>query len=484
MTRDALPWTRRLNKVSKKDSRDPGSAAVTGAPTNLTLANPPGPKGIEAVFRCLSRQRDPLRELGEMALKYGDIVHMQLGRRHDYLVNHPDYIKAILCAPQCEMARSTPPGLKRLVGGGLLTGQGEYHRRRKRMLAPAFHRELIRQWSSTVVAHCVPLRDRWCEGEEVEVEYEMVRLSLGIVLQALLSVDLEEQTDEIARAMNTLIQMMHCRTLPVIDDLLDKVALGRIRRFNENRDRFDAIIYRMIDERRDTRSQAKDLLSALLEVRDEENGSVGLTDQEIRDEIVTMLVAGHETTAHALTWTWYLLSQHPEVEQKLHGELDAKLRGRLPVVDDLESLSYTRMVFTEAIRLYPPIWIVARRNPNSWSLGDYIFPPGSFIFISQYLMQRDPRFFPDPERFDPMRWTPEAVAQRPKYTYFPFGGGPRQCIGEGFGWIVGLLVLAIIGQRWRLGLAPGQRIGLEPLITLRPKYGMRMIVKQHSNQTQ
>lgn len=484
MTRDVLPWTRRRKKVSKKDSRDPPGAAVPGAPTNLTLADPPGPKGIEAAVRCLSRQRDPLRELGEMALKYGDIVHMQLGRRHDYLVNHPDHIKAILCAPQCEMARSSPPALKRLLGTGLLTSQGNYHRRHKRMLAPAFHRELVRQWGSTIITQSVRLRNRWHDCQEVEVESEMLRLTLGIVLKALISAELQEETDEIARAANTLIQMMHCRTLPVVDDLLDKVALGRIRRFNDARDRFDAVVYRVIHGRRATSSPEIDLLSALLMVHDEATGSADLTDQEIRDEVVTMLLAGHETTAHALTWTWYLLSQHPEVEQKLQSELDAVLQGRSPTIDDLDSLTYSRMVFSEVMRLYPPVWIVARRNPSAWSLGKYTCPPGSFIFASQYLIQRDSRFFPEPDRFDPWRWAPETVAQRPKYCYFPFGGGPRQCIGEGFAWVIGLLVLATIAQRFRFTLAPGQQIGLEPLITLRPKYGMRMIVKQHSSQTQ
>lgn len=418
-----------------------------------------------------------------MARKYGDIVHMQLGRRHDYLINDLDHIRAILCAPQSEMARSTPPGLKRLVGTGLLTSQGDYHRRHKRMLAPAFHKELVRQSGSTIVAQCVQLRDCWCEGQELDVEYEMLRLTLRIVLKALLSVNLEERTDEITRAANTLIEMIHCRTLPVIDDLLDKVALGRIRRFNDARDQFDAIVYRMIRERRETSSPAKDLLSALLQVRDEETGSGALTDAEIRDEVVTMLIAGHETTAHALTWTWYLLSQHPEAEDKLFAELDAVLQGRLPAVDDLESLPYNRMVFSEALRLYPPVWIVARRNQKTWSYGNSAFPPGSFIFISPYLVQRDPRFFPDPERFDPGRWTAEAVAQRLKYSYFPFGGGPRQCIGEGFAWMIGLLVLAAVGQQWRFVLAPGQRIGLEPLITLRPKYGMRMIAKKRTQPT-
>jgi cytochrome P450 len=376
------------------------------------------------------------------------------------------------------MARSTPPGLKRLLGSGLLTSQGDYHRHHRRILAPTFHKELVRQWSTTIIRYCVRLRDSWCDGREIDIEHEMQRLTLAIVLQGLLSVDLEERTNEIARAANTLIEMIHCRTLPIIDDLLDKIALGRIRQFNNAWAQFDAMVYRMIRERRVAPSPAQDLLSNLLQVRDEETGSNALTDEEIRDEIVTMLVAGYETTAHALTWTWYLLSQHPESEQKLCAELDVMLQGRLPAVDDLESLPYHRMVLSEALRLYPPVWIVARRNPNAWSLENDTFPAGSFIFVSQYLMQRDPRFFSDPERFDPERWTPEVAAQRPKYSYFPFGGGPRQCIGEGLARLISLLVTATIGQRWRLALAPHQKIELEPLITLRPKYGIRMIIKR------
>ena len=476
MAGNRVAWTRRFtNFLTRKDSSRSGEHVIPVVPGTL---HPPGPKGISVLTCCLSRQRDPLIELRKLAQRYGDIVHMQLGRRHDYLVNHPDYIKAILCAPQSEMARSTPPGLKRLLGRGLLTNQGDYHKRHKRMLAPTFHKELVRRWGSTITNYSDRMCDRWDDDQELDIEFEMSRLTLAIVVKALLSVDLEERTDEIAKATNTLIEMIHCRTLPLVDDLLDKIALGRIRRFDDARQQFDSIVYRMIRERRESTASAQDLLSALLQVRDEETGSSGLSDEEIRDEVVTMLVAGHETTAHALTWTWYLLSQHPESERRLHAELDAVLQGRSPTVDDLESMPYNRMVLSEAMRLYPPVWIVARRNPNAWSLSNYTFPPGSFVFISQYLMHRDPRFFTDPDRFDPDRWTPQAMAQRPKYSYFPFGGGPRQCIGEGLAWVIGLLVLATIGRRRQFALGSRQKIDLEPLITLRPKYGMRMLTQR------
>jgi cytochrome P450 len=455
----------------------PQNAIPTAAAAKSGDFYPPGPKGLSVLAHCLSRQRNPLADLYKAASRYGDIVHMQLGRRHDYLINHPDYIKAVLCAPQNEMCRSAPPVLKRMLGSGLLTSQGDYHRRHKRMLAPTLHKEMVRQWSSVISTYCERLQQAWRHGIEVDIEREMLRLTLGIVLKTLVSAELEQGTDQMAKAANTLIEMTDFRKLPVIDDLLDKIAVGRIRRFKEAKDQFDTILYRMIHQRRTDTSQINDLLCVLLWVRDED-GCTALTDEEVRDEALSMLIAGHETTAHALTWTWYLLSQHPEVEQKLHSELDAVISGGLPRTGDLESLSYTRMVFSEAMRLYPPLWIIARRNPKAWSLGNYTIPPGSFIYMSQYLMHRDARFFCDPDRFDPERWRPEMAARRPKYSYFPFGGGPRQCIGEGFAWTVGLLVLSAIAQRWRLVLSFVQRIGLEPLLTLRPKYGMRMILEK------
>src|SRR5581483_5627846 len=244
-------------------------------------------------------------------------------------------------------------------------------------------------------------------------------------------------------------------------------------RFRKAKARLDATIYRMIEARRVGSKDEGDLLSMLLLAQDEE-GSGSMTDQQLRDAAMTIFLAGHETTANALTWSWLLLSQHPDVEAKLHAEVDEVLGGKLPTVEDLPKLVYTEKVLAESMRLYPPAWMVGYRAINDYAVGDYFLPAGSVILMSQYLMHHDPRYFPDPFRFDPERWTPEAKAARPKFSYFPFGGGPRVCIGEPFAWMEGILLIATFAQRWRLTLAPGYPVVLQPLITLRPKYGIRM----------
>ena len=304
----------------------------------------------------------------------------------------------------------------------------------------------------------------------------MIQLTLRITIQALLGT--RARARQVIEAWTKVIQLIHCRTLPFIGDLVDKLSIGRIRRFNRARRQLDLFAYGLINEARAAPIAGNGFLSILLRASDENDHCARLTNQEVRDEILTSLFAGFETTAHALTWTWYVLSQHPHEERKFHAELDTVLRGRLPDVADLESLPYTRMILSESMRLYPPVWLIARRNPNTFTVAGYSMPPGSHIFMSQYLMHRDPRFFADPERFDPERWTPEAIAKRPECSYFPFGGGPRQCIGEGLAWIIGVLVLAVIGRRWQPKLSPGHKVELEPLISLRPKYGMRMVPKQ------
>ena len=202
-----------------------------------------------------------------------------------------------------------------------------------------------------------------------------------------------------------------------------------------------------------------------------------MSDEQLRDEVMTLFLAGHETTANALAWTWYLLSQNPEVEAKLHAELDAVLAGNLPTVDDVQKLTYTEKVLTESMRLFPPVWVMGRRAVSSYKAGGFYVPAGSIVLLSQYVIHHDERHYADPEKFDPERWTPEARAARPKYSYFPFGGGPRLCIGEQFAWMEGILLIATLAQKWKLRLVPGHPVAPQPLITLRPKHGMRMTLE-------
>jgi cytochrome P450 len=248
-----------------------------------------------------------------------------------------------------------------------------------------------------------------------------------------------------------------------------------LRRSRLARVRLDAMMYRMIAERRSTARDRGDLLSMLLLAQDEDDGSV-MTDRQVRDEAMTIFLAGHETTANALTWTWYLLSQSPDVEARLHAEVAQVLKGRLPTVADIQSLPLVDRVVTESMRLYPPAWIVGRRALEPYPIGEYVAPARSILLMSQWVMHRDPRWFPDPERFDPDRWTPAFKEALPKFAYFPFGGGPRQCIGEGFAWMELVLVVATLAQRWRLLLVPGHPVAPQPLVTLRTKHGMRMTI--------
>jgi cytochrome P450 len=261
-------------------------------------------------------------------------------------------------------------------------------------------------------------------------------------------------------------------------EYLDKLPLPQTRRFHRARERLDATVYRMIEERRRSSHDRGDLLSMLLLAQDEEGDTGRMTDEQVRDEALTIFLAGHETTANALTWTWYLLSEHKDVETKLHQEIDAVLGLRLPTTDDVPRLRYTEMVLAESMRLYPPAWALGRLARADYEVGGYVVPAGALVLLSQYVAHRDPRYFPDPTRFDPERWTPEARESRPQYSYFPFGGGPRRCIGEGFAWMEGILLIATIAQRFSLRLVPNHPVELRPVITLRPKHGMRMTLSK------
>jgi cytochrome P450 len=304
-----------------------------------------------------------------------------------------------------------------------------------------------------------------------------MRLTLAIVGKTLFDTDVESEADEIGAALTAVMELFDFLLLP-FSELLEKLPLPHVRRFQKARARLDETIYRIIEERRRSNEDRGDLLSMLLSARDEEGDGGQMNDEQVRDEVMTLFLAGHETTANLMTWTWYLLSQHADVEARLHEELDAVLEGRQPTVEDVPRLRYTEMVVAESMRLYPPAWAIGRLALKDHEVGGYTIPAKALVLLSPYVTHRDERYFPDPTRFDPERWTPEARESRPQFAYFPFGGGTRRCIGEGFAWMEGILLLASLARNWRMRLVPGHRVETLPVITLRPKHGMRMTVEK------
>ena len=436
---------------------------------------PPGPKGALPGLQFLSFTRDPLGFLSNVAREHGDVVYFGGVTEELYLLNHPDYIKDVLVTHNTSFMKGR--GLqraKRLLGEGLLTSEPPLHRRQRRLAQPAFHKQRINAYASLMVDYTSRLeRERWEDGRTLDVAQEMMHLALTIVGKTLFGTETEAEAEEVRAALSASMASF-ARFMMPFAEFLSRLPLPANRRFTESRARLDRIIYRIIEERRASGEDRGDLLSMLLKAQDDEGDGTGMTDEQLRDEAMTIFLAGHETTANALAWTWYLLSQHPEVEAKLHAELDEVLKGRPPTAEDLPRLRYTEMVVAESMRLYPPAWILGRRALEDYEVGGYVIPRDALVILSPYVMQRDPRFFPDPERFDPERFTPEAKSARPQFSYFPFGGGPRRCIGEGFAWMEGVLVVATLAQKWRLRLAHGQSVKPQPGVTLRPRHGVRM----------
>jgi cytochrome P450 len=440
-------------------------------------ARPPGPKNLPILGNLYAFRSNPLVFLTNAAREYGDLVYFRVAHQHMYLVNHPDYVREILVANQGNFIKSR--GLKRaklLLGEGLLTSEGQHHLRQRRLVQPAFHRERLAGYAAAMSECAVRRRDRWQPGSTLDLSTEMPHLTLSIVARTLFSADVQSEASQIGASMTTVLELFRLLLLP-FSEYLDKLPLPYVRRFKKARARMDATIYGLIRERRKSGEDTGDLLSMLLLAQDEDDRTVRMSDEQVRDEALTLFLAGHETTANALTWTWYLLSQHPEVERRLHSEIDDVLQGRAPELADVPRLRYAEMILAEALRLYPPAWAIGRMATGPFELGGVEIPAKSICILSPYLVQRDPRWFPNPENFDPERWTPEARDSRPKFSYFPFGGGARVCIGERFAWMEGVIVMAAIAQKWRLRLVPDQSVEPLPLITLRVKGGLRMFAE-------
>jgi cytochrome P450 len=446
------------------------AASVKGRPA-------PGPRGHMLLGSIPDFRRDIIQAFMDGWRQYGDIVKFRVAGPN-YLLVHPDHIKYLLLEnhrnyPHAEFQNAN---WRTIVGEGLVVSDGDFWLRQRRLMQPAFHRQRIISFVKLMTDTIAEMLDRW-QGhadrrEAIDMRSEMMQLTLNILARAMFSADVSPEAAAIGQAVSEELEYANGRLLSPIN-LPERFPTPANRRFLEAKGSMDRIVYRLIAERRNSKEDHGDLLSMLLNARDEETGE-SMNDQQLRDEVTMMFIAGHESTALALTWTWYLLAMHPHTRNRLREEVVEVLGDRTPMVEDLEKLRYTEMVLDEAMRLYPPFWAVLRQPRVADEIGGYHIPAGANVFISPYVTHRHPEFWENPEGFDPERFTPERSEGRHRYAYFAFGGGPRKCIGETFARIEMQLGVAMAAQRFRVDLVPGQEIALRPGLSLRPRHGMMM----------
>lgn len=445
-----------------------------------TLQRPPGPQ-TSTLTRLLTEvlpfvepeETDFRKIIVDISREYGDVAYWRFWPYDIYLISHPDLIHEVLVTRARSFHKSPfyKSILGKFMGNGLLVSDGEFWKRQRRLTQPAFHHKRIEAYATVMVDYTLAMLNRWQENTTYDIEHEMMSLTLAIVAKTLFDADISGAEDDVADAL-TVLQQVSTEQGGALLPVPDWLPTPANRKRKAAVAALDRIVMRFISERRISGQDTGDLLSMLLAAT-EEDGS-GMTDKQVRDEAVTLFLAGHETTANALNWTWYLLAQHPAVEAALHAELDAVLSGRPPTFADLPALPYTHQIIKEAMRLYPPAWQFGRQAIEDVQIGDWHVPSGTLVFITPFVVHRDARWFPEPDAFKPERWTPEFEQALPRYAYIPFGGGPRICIGNSFAMMEAPLLLATIAQRYRLTLEPGQTIEPEALITLRPRYGIRM----------
>jgi cytochrome P450 len=436
---------------------------------------PPGPRSLFfGVGQHLASQRDPLGFMERAVRRYGDVVHFKIGRRHVYLLNHPEHVRDVLLTHYANFLKGRGiPRRDNFLGEGLVTSEGSFHRRQRQLTQPAFTHARLDAYGALMTKLAAEISGGWRAGVPLDALEAMRHITLPIASQTLFGTRVETEHDLIIDAFRTGLRHFHSFK-PAAVRAHERLSVLHRRKVRRARHDLESLVTRIIAERRQEGGDHGDLLSLLLSRPGEEGERLG-DDRQIRDEAVTLFIAGFENVATALTWTWYLLAQHPEVEAKLGRELDEVLAGRAPAAADFPRLAYTRMVFEEAMRVYPPVPRLVRTALRDYRVGGYTVPAGSLVVVSQYLMHRDPRYFPDPLRFDPERWTPEARRERPAYTFFPFGGGSRRCIGEGFAYMEGVLVLATLASRWRLRLASREPVGAVATHFLHPKRALLLI---------
>lgn len=460
------------------------AGAATGAPRrerrHRGRALPPGPSEPPIVGQSLRYVRDTLGLMREGAA-HGDIATLSVRPSLVYQITHPDLIHELFVRRHRVTGRGQEiETLRYLMGNSLVTSDGEEHRRQRRMLQPQFHRSRIAGFAASMAASARRRAEGWSDGARLDVNEEMTALTLEIVVKTLFGIDLPPDVREAGEAIEVANRYVTARSHQprTLRRLAHRLPTPRTLRFRRALASLDRMAYGLIEARRaDAGGDRSDLLSMLLDAQDPDTGE-GIGDDEVRDQTVTFFASGHETTGAALTWTWYLLAAHPEAERRFHAELDAVLGDRLPAIGDLPNLPYLERVVTESMRLYPPIWTLSRWAFEPFELGGYEVPAGALILCPQLLVHRDARWYEEPLAFRPERWTPRFRAALPRFAYYPFGGGARICIGDQFALTEAKLVLAAVGQRWRLRYGGEGEPGLAPLVSLRPRGGMPMTAER------
>ena len=441
--------------------------------STATVERPPGPKGGYFSGSTTEFRRDQLGFYASCAREYGDVVATRMGPYRVLLLYHPDAIDELLVARNRDFIKS--PGvrlLRPLLGDGLLLSENETWLRQRRLIQPAFHRQRVASYGDVMTGLAERYVGGWKPGDTIDVHAEMMALTQAIVAKALFDADVSDEANDAIQAAKVLAEDFGARLksfrlipywVPTPRNLRSRRAVRRL----------DAVVHRIIAARQRSQEDRGDLLSMLVHAQDADDGT-RMTAQQLRDEVMTIFMAGHETTAVALSWTWYLLAQHPDVDARLAAELRDVLGRRAATVADLPRLKYVEMVVTEAMRLYPPAYGLGRQAARATEIAGHPIAAGDIVIVPTWVVHRDPRWFDDPEAFRPERWEGNLAQRLPRYAYFPFGGGPRQCIGNGFAMMEAILVVAAIAQRFQLSLVPGQRITPAPYVTVRPEPGIRV----------
>jgi cytochrome P450 len=440
------------------------------------MLTPPGPKGSSILGVMPEFNRDTLAFITRCR-EYGDVVRARFFYVTCYFLYNPDDIEYVLSTNARNFIKSMSVRsnfFHRLIGNGLLTSEGDFWRRQRRLAQPAFHRQRISAYGNTMVEYAERMISSWKTGETRDAHRDMMRLTLEIVAKTLFNADVSGDADRVGTILSEIVKPFASQaTLKWILD--NRLPTPAHRRFHGLAKQIDEIVYRIIEERRRSGRDEGDLLSMLLQAQDEDGSQ--MTDQQLRDEVITLFLAGHETTALTLSWAWYLLALNPEAESRFHEELETVLRGHAPRFSDLPQLKYTETIAKESMRLYPPAYGVGREAIEECEIGGFRVPAKTQIFAFQWVTQRDPRYFTEPEQFHPDRWTEDFTNSLPKYAYFPFGGGPRACIGNYFAMMEIVLVLATIGRKFRLKIPPDGKVEILPAMSLRPRAGIPVTIE-------